>query len=501
MAQDQVLTMTPQAAALGVRRGLRRGGVQAIAPQAVLHERDLRREQEAIEAVALTLLQFTPEVALVPDFSPDYPPQKSSRTGRLGASAKANATVIPHSVVLDVTASLRAFGGRLNLCRRVRASLRALGFTPQLSMAPTAMGASLLAVAPIRRKRRLRLPGMTQQLDRLPFPLLPAARTHREWLEGVGCHTLGDLRRLPRAGLQRRCGPLLLEELDRAYGAAPELFDWVEAPPRFLAGFELPDRIEHAEAVLFGARRLLLQMIGWLSARHLAVNRFVLRMGHERGRAAIPPTLLDITLAEAAWQEAHLTRLLKERLGRIVLCAPVISLQLEALQTSVLAPPSASLFPEPGGTPADYRRLLELLTARLGPEAVRTPVPQADYRPEIADRWLPAADTALPEAALPEQGDADPQGVERLERTDCPERPFWLLRTPVALMLRDHHPFYGSRLRLLSSPERIEAGWWDEQFAARDYFVAEGEDAACYWIYRERDGQGGARWFLHGLFA
>jgi protein ImuB len=81
-----------------------------------------------------------------------------------------------------------------------------------------------------------------------------------------------------------------------------------------------------------------------------------------------------------------------------------------------------------------------------------------------------------------------------------PQRPFWLLQQPLALMLRKHRPFYGSPLRLLSGPERIECGWWDGPPTVRDYFVAEGEEAACYWIYRERDGDD-IHWFLHGLFA
>ena len=79
-------------------------------------------------------------------------------------------------------------------------------------------------------------------------------------------------------------------------------------------------------------------------------------------------------------------------------------------------------------------------------------------------------------------------------------RSFWLLAQPLALVVRQHRPFYGSPLRLLSGPERIEAGWWDGALVLRDYFVAQGEEGACYWIYRERDASS-ARWFLHGLFA
>ena len=57
-----------------------------------------------------------------------------------------------------------------------------------------------------------------------------------------------------------------------------------------------------------------------------------------------------------------------------------------------------------------------------------------------------------------------------------------------------------SPLRLISGPERIECGWWDSGFAVLDYFIAQGEESACYWIYRERAGEE-AGWFLHGLFA
>ena len=58
-------------------------------------------------------------------------------------------------------------------------------------------------------------------------------------------------------------------------------------------------------------------------------------------------------------------------------------------------------------------------------------------------------------------------------------------------------------MTIASTPERIEAGWWNGA-QTRDYFVAEGLDHAHYWVYRERIVGGGEesapRWFLHGLF-
>lgn len=457
--RERVLAMSAPAAAAGVRSGMRRAGVQAICPDAQLHERDTLREQEALGGIALALLQYTPEVALAEE----------------------------SSLLLDVTASLRAFGGRLALCRLVRGTVAALGFTPQLGMGPTAQGAWLLARRRSRmplQRRAIRIDSMMRRLDLLPCNLLPALRPYHEWLAGIDCRTLGELRRLPRAGLQRRTGKEVLEALDRAYGLAPELCQWVQAPKAFSAGLELPGRIEHAEAVLFAARRLLLQMTGWLVAQQLAISRFVLLLQHERGRSAIAPTPVEIALAAPAWHEEHLTRLLKERLGRIELTAPVIALHLEAAQAQPMLPPTGSLFPDPGGTCADYHRLLELLAARLGSQGVLAPAPRADHRPEICNAWIPAATVARPTASLLPHA----------------ERPFWILDKPVALTVRQHRPFYGSPLKMLKGPERIECGWWDGGLVVRDYFIAQDAASACYWIYRERSGEE-ICWFLHGLFA
>lgn len=454
--RDRVLAASEQATEAGVRHGMKRGGVLILCRDAVLHERDEQRERAALDGVALCLLQYTPEVAFA----------------------------ARHSLVMDITASRRAFGGMRRLFRLVRNGVLELGFTARISMAPTAQGAWLLAHAAGKRCRVVQMTTLAMALNPVPFGALPETDPYQDWLAGIGCRTLGDLRRLPRAGLKRRCGDAALDTLDRAYGQAPELFNWIAPPEVFSARLELPDRIDHAEGVLFGARRLLLQMTGWLAARQRAVERFTLAMEHERGRQAVPPTLLEMVLADAAWQETHLTRLLKERIGRMALAGPVIALRMEAAQTVAMAPPSASLFPEPGGTPADFKRLVELLSARLGDDCVRVPALQADYRPEVCNRWLPAM--TAKRVAIPEL----PQN----------ERPFWMLESPLELILRDDRPFYGSPLRLVGTAERIECGWWDGRLVVRDYFIAQGAEPAWYWVYRERLGDD-IRWYLHGLFA
>lgn len=449
------------ALAAGVKTGMRRGGVLMLLPDARIHERAPLLEADAHDAVALALLQYTPQVTAAEE----------------------------STLLMDIGASLRLFGGIAALCRRVRDSVRRLGFTASVACAPTARGAWLLARA--RAGRAVQMASLLRRLDRLAVLLAPPARPFANWFDGIGCVTLGDLRRLPRPGLQRRCGRALLDLLDAAYGLSPELHDWIVPPDAFEARLELFDRIDDAELLLAGAQRLLVQLTGWLCVRQLAVERITLKLEHERGRVARPPTCVEVTLAEPAWRDEHLVRLLRERLAKLVLDAPVIGLGLEAVQVQPMAPPNESLFPEPGGTEEDRMRMLELLVARLGADNVLQPLVKADYRPEQANAWVPVQQKVSDKARATRL----PPDVMALPR------PTWLLAKPIALLMRDHRPFYGSPLRMASNPERIEAGWWNGP-ETRDYFIAEGQDHTLYWVYRERIGADDTepRWYLHGLF-
>ena len=456
--KGRVLDADAAARAQGVVDGMRRGGVLTLAPNADLRERELAREEQTVRGVAFALLQFTPNVVIAAE----------------------------NVVLADVSASLRLFGGLRALRWQIHRVVADFGVTCTQALAPTAEGSWLIAragggVALTQRS-------LARVLARIPLTILPAARRFADWFDGLGCSTIDDVTRLPRAGLKKRCGTALLEALDRAKGEAPEVHEWLTMPPAFDARVELPDRIEHVEATLFAARRLTLQMTGWLAARQLAVARFVVSLEHERGRAAIAPTEVEVALGEPTWHEEHLMRLLRERLARIELVAPVIALRLEAKDVREAEAPSESLFPEPGGTPQDHARLMELLVARLGSENVMKPAPVADFRPEVAARWVPVSSDARPAS------------------TDLPRdlpRPAWLLDVPIQLIMRGHRPFYGTPLRMVSPGERIECGWQDGHIVTRDYFVAESENHLHYWIFRARVGsrdEREPRWFLHGLF-
>ena len=212
LEKGAVVVVDSAARVAGVRLGMKRAGVHTLSPQTRLYERDIAREIAVQHEVGIALMQFSPDVALLDEAT----------------------------VIVEVGASLRLFGGVLSLCRQAKRLLDTFGLSARISAAPTGQGAWLLAQHGNRRV--LQIASLERVLTPLPMHSVPEIRPFADWFAGLGCETIADVRRLPRAGLQRRCGEHLLDSLDRAFGMAPELFDWLDLPPTFSAHIELPDR-------------------------------------------------------------------------------------------------------------------------------------------------------------------------------------------------------------------------------------------------------------------
>lgn len=483
---------------IGVRVGQARSSALALAPGLVMLAPDPAREQQALEAVALALLAYTPKVSL------------------------AHA----HTLLLEVGSSLRLFGGLRALLRKVAATLGEFGHVARVACAPTAWGAWLLAQARTRRAgRRWRVVGvatLARVLDALPVSLVPAAAAHGAAFERIGCATLADLRRLPRAGIARRFGDDILYWLAQAYGEAPDPRESFRAPAAFEARLELQARVDSAEALLFAARRLVMQLAGWLAAHHAATLGYTLIFEHDlAARHTGRTSSLEVAWAAPSRDAEHLCWLLREKLQQTALAAPVVELRLVADRIGEHAAQSDTLFPMPDAQRDSLDRLLERLSARLGAQNVMHVSAHDDPRPEKAMRAEPcqrertragegasrargrraktelAAQAGQPGAeVLPLAGQADALVLPE-RAVPAQPRPIWLLEVPLALTLQGQRPVFKRPLTMLTRTERIEAGWWDAQGVERDYFVAADEAGHMFWVFRERrTGQ----WFLHGLF-
>ena len=376
-----------------------------------------------LEHIAAWACQFTPKVSLEP----------------------------PQALLAEVEGSLRYFGGMGGLLEKLRTGLSELGFEAALATAATPRAALWRARA-----------GGTK-LEEVP---LSATGVEAAFFKSIGVSTVGELLRLPREGLARRCGQALLDDLDRALGKAPEARKFFAPPQRFAAKLELPAEVTHAEGLLFAARRLLVRLEGLLAARHEGVRGFVLTLiGSKTAFASI-----EVRLASPSRDAGRFSELLRERLAALSLTRPVEAVRVEARDFTPLHARTAGMFGDPAGEEENWARLLERLRARLGHDGVYAVATHPDHRPEYAWRRI-------------EPGDWDPH-----EPRSVGPRPLWLARQARRL---GEVPF-----DLLAGPERIESGWWDGDDARRDYFVAQFKDSSLVWVYREA-----GEWFLHGFFA
>ena len=429
----------------------------------------------------------------------DLPPNPSPSTDALAGLATwclqftPNVTIIEVSAVaMELETSARLFGGKRLLAQHVREECTGLG-VQSLSWAPTSLAAVALARCSIRNGFSKPL---DQVLDALPLECLSAVQAHAPTLARLGCQTLGQVRALPRGGLSRRFDADLLEALDKAYGLRPDGHAWVKLPESFHMKLELMSRVEHAPAILFGARRLLLQMCGWLAARRSGVTAFTLRWCHDvmRSKTAGDGGELTIRTAEATRNIEHLSRLLAENLAKVQLLASVGDLELIAVDVRPLEEKSLALLPDPKQAGESLALVLERIAARLGPERVLRPVLLEDHRMEWQVLWQLASQAAPRKSA---------------EASDLPQ-PSFMLPTPLRLAIRSNRPLYQGALHLLSGPHCVEGGWWDRvthegetttRTVVRDYWVALSEHAGVLWIYQTRLAGDYTAWWLHGVFA
>ena len=459
----KVIAANDAAREAGIRRGQTISAALALAPDIVLRDRDPSGEAHAIAQLATWTLRFTPQVSII----------------------------AADALVLEIGGSLRLFGGLSPLVTRISNGVKAQGYQAQLGIAPSPTAALLLARAmnahSIRDAREL--PCI---LAPLPLKLLDIDADTLATLAAAGVTTFGQAAALPRDALARRCGQRFITTLDRALARSPDPRVPYVPPPCFSSRLELPVPVADIEALSFGVNRLVHELTAWLSARGLGAVRLSLTLTHEHylQRRGMLPTQVPFTLGAPARMPAHLIGVLRERLARVALPAPVEAIVLESEETAPLAGRNLGLLPEDEADAAQVP-LVDRLRARLGDDAVTLLAPHAEHRPEKSDR------TRVARATLQSKMPARKVHKDSESLPEAP-RPLWLLAEPEPLQHRlEHAPW-----ALKDGPERIESGWWDGNDLRRDYFVAETPDGAIVWIYRDhRYGVDDGEWFLHGLFA
>lgn len=437
-AQQRTLVAVDEAArAAGLRPGQRLAEAEAVCRNLLTAEYDAAHTHAALSLTAAWAYRWSSDVLLDP----------------------------PRTVSLEVGRSLGLFGPWPRLEAGLRRGLDELGFHHRIALAPNPRAARVLA--------GVHDGAVVESADELPSALarIPVTRAglppeSATLLASMGLRTLGQVLRLPRPALQRRCGKGLVEALAVLLGERPDPLMPYRPLDRFDVRIDFGCEVKHVHGLLFPLKRMLGDLAAFLAARDGGVQRFVIRCLH----ADTAPTDLAIGLLAAEREASALFEVTKLRLDRTRLPAPVLEMELHADELPPFVPQGADLLDQRAANALPWSQLIERLRARLGADAVYGLRVDADPRPERACVRDDAAGSA----------------TMRL-----PQRPTWLLPRPI--------PLRGLAPRIVAGPERLETGWWDGGDLRRDYYVLELATGQRAWAFCPPGERG--PFMLHGWFA
>ncbi len=418
-------------------------------------------------------------------FSDLTAPDSISRLQRLSVLAQRFTSFVsieaPNALLLEIKGSVRLFGSLERLHARIDAAWGEVGISVRSATAPSTLAALWCA----RAGHRILVedPGLLAGgLHHLPIACTAWSVGRLQTLRAMGVTCLGELLRLPRAGLARRLGPDAVLDLDIALARAPAPRRALVPRERFRERIDLETEIDQVAHLEPAITALVERCVQFLRERQVGVQALELKLWHRAG----PVMRVRVGVASVTGERRRLSDVLAQKLTQIELAAPVRAVELISGRLQPLIASSVDAFAGMAyaGHCDGAPQLVERLRARLGENSVYGVCVIAEHRPEAAYRRvyeLRLAETPNLAAAV----------------RDCDmQRPVWLLQEPEPLP-------YGA-LILEQGPERIESGWWDGKGVTRDYYIARrNQDShpghgARLWVFQERRSN---HWYIHGVFA
>lgn len=284
------------------------------------------------------------------------------------------------------------------------------------------------------------------------------------WFRDLGLRTCGDLQDLPRRSLGTRLGARTKDVMHLLGGEDRAPLDAWRPPEVPEERAELEWGASSVEALVFVTKALCDRLAARLEGRAMAAARVGLALGLDRAlldEGASPTLGIDVTLPVPIVRAADLFAVVRTRLDRLELPAPVLSITLRALELSTSRPRALDLLaPEPKAERA-LTPLVAELVADLGAVSVGTLV--------LADAWSPDDRTRLM-----------PFGASRSDR---PHAAVGAADVPFSLVTSALEPSRLVSSRPIGRPfdsfeepallARLEAvEWWRRRSTRRDFYAA-----------------------------
>lgn len=464
---QRIAATDERAEALRLRPGMGIADARAMHPSIEVIEADPQADRRLLESLADWCDRYTPLVAV---------------EGTEG-------------LFLDITGCAHLFGGEHAMLDDLSSRLFHQGFDVRVGLASTPGAAwagarhCLPPVAP---------GGEEEALATLPLAALRLPAETRTGLESVGLRTVAVVLGAPRAALARRFGKGLLLRLDQALGhveeaISPRLHVAALSVERHLA--EPITELQHIEdmaALLAASLKKDLERRGeggrLLELALFRVDGDVRRISVGTSRPLREPRLV--------------MRLFRERLAKLAGSLDAgygfDLVRLSAVSTAAMTAIQADLGKDEDEASEDIGIFADRVRARLGEQAIVSPLLVESHIPERAVAGVPFT------GAMP--GRVTGIGRERPIRlfrhpepvdvpvTEVPEGPPLNFRWRRAM----------HRVARAEGPERIAPEWWrGGESASRDYFRIEDTEGRRFWLYREGEhgGEVAPRWFMQGLSA
>lgn len=373
-----VIDASPDARALGVRRGLPLGSAHRLVPEATFVEPDLDADRAVAEAVFEALGRSSPSLA--------------------GSVDPTTAAFGQFEIGIDGLGAL--WGPEAALIERVTSALRTAlpetarddpALVPRAGIAGTHFAATLAAVAARPGTPVIVEPGTEATfLADLPSARLTSDPDVRARLARFGLRRIGAVADLPRSALVARFGEEGAVLHARARGEETEPFRARRASEHLALALPIEPPVEELEPLRFVLHRLVAAITAQLAGRGLAADRALLTVEFDLAFApAGTSARLDVEqrFPEPTDDPDAVERLLFARLERQPPPAAVARLALELRGTTPAAGQQLPLFVPQAARTARLGWQLARLALTYGEDRIRRVVVTDPEAPLPEDRW------------------------------------------------------------------------------------------------------------------
>ena len=516
MSQSAKGTRISAVGAEAVRQGLwpdmKLADARTMMPDIQVYQHDLAADHALLSKLGRWMLRYSPCVSLSGD----------------------------NSFILDTHGCDHLFGGEAMLAQDILDRFKGMGFTVRLAFADTVTAAIALVSHGAHAVHILPANNEPHLLDALPVDALRLDDDTLILLKRLGLKTIGDVRPLPRAALERRFresqkvqhqqnairARSVQWRLDQLSGNLAEPLHYITEPNIFRVTRPCPDlAIEH-EAVGIALEQLLPLLCAALEKAGQCARCFQLTGYRADGGCSATA----VHLSQATIKASAVFRLFKEKLDHIDCGYGIDLFVLEAIGTEAMVSTQNDMISAQAGSSssAALAGFSDIMANHVAPHSVMKMMLRRSHVPERSQKLAPL------------NVDIDWAQWKAIQPVWAP-RPIRLLPHPepanVTAELPDSPPMQFVWRRVLRKvvrargPERILPEWWHDNIKSkpsarfRDYYDVEDSHGLRYWIFRSTKDEAldveplkttnGNRknsepreqqfitttsWFVHGLF-